>query len=719
MLRRNILFKKRQGLTQGGSAKLTASVTSSLRFILPSLWVSLVGLAIGEFKIITAHAAELRSIIEVQPDTVMSRSTGVEGEYRLILLNKNYKAWYILERNFFGKPETAHLEVTAPEYTQLTLDGSNLVVVGRNGVFNCSLEGDDNQFFREETHAWSATCSPDLYVRHKTAIYASWAEKIADWLRGNRANNPIIEFWVEFGEKTGDSRQIYANRLVGSCGPDQLPASDPKQQIDYFFGTPQAQAAPDPATLTRAAIGQWLLKAEFGLPFEAQGTKLAEKRIGSWVALHDMPGIFASQITPEAAAGAVEISTEDQDKLVYLLGFDLAKFQLNFTLGAAHPAVGPVTGGVRPGKIGLTPGVDGVANSEPLVRAGQVPPWQLNHLAASFNGGFKRAHSALKNSKNQIPAGFVENAIVFSKLQPGFMTLYGLLDGSVDLQIWSDKLANETQGKILFARQNGVAVIENSHPGALIHDEGGGWSGDHDALRPALRSGVCLAHNNSGKFLIYGLFTRATPAEMARVFSAYHCTSAMQLDMTDYQLLDAAVYRWRPEGIEAFSLSKKMRSARKNQRYFGQTDTKDFFWLTRKGDAKNFALSPSLESVVALKTLDQQGQTPPPQPNNTGNNSGNNFKVPTMMVPIPPLNPEGNAQANLGKNSTPQAVQHSTPEPKIDTKSETKPEMKHEAAKHEAANKSSFSFRRAAKSVWRKIESLPKRIWPNSDEAKP
>ncbi|MCX8507035.1 MAG: hypothetical protein ORN98_10555, partial [Alphaproteobacteria bacterium] len=312
-------------------AKLFASASPPMRMIVPSVCVGLVALAIGEFKAIPAQAVELRSIIEVQPDSVVSRSTGVEGEYRLILLNKNYKAWYILERNFFGKPETAHLEVTAPDTTQLALDGSNLVVVGRNGVFNCALEGDNNQFFREETHAWSATCSPDLYVRHKTSVYASWAEKIADWLRGSHANNPIIEFWVQFGEKTGDSRQIYADRLVGSCGPEHLPASDPKQQIDYFFGNSQGQAAPDPATLTRAAIGHWLLKAEFGLPFEANGAKLAEKRIGSWVTLPDMPGIFASQITPEAAAGAVEISNDDRDKLVYLLGFDLAKFQVNFT----------------------------------------------------------------------------------------------------------------------------------------------------------------------------------------------------------------------------------------------------------------------------------------------------------------------------------------------------------------------------------------------------
>ena len=67
-------------------------------------------------------------------------------------------------------------------------------------------------------------------------------------------------------------------------------------------------------------------------------------------------------------------------------------------------------------------------------------------------------------------------------------------------------------------------------------------------------------------------------------------------------------------------------------------------------------------------------------------------------------------QAHLGQKSSPQVTPKVPSEIKNDAKSE---------AKHEAANKSTFSFRRAARYVWRKIESLPKYIWPNSDEAKP
>ena len=62
---------------------------------------------------------------------------------------------------------------------------------------------------------------------------------------------------------------------------------------------------------------------------------------------------------------------------------------------------------------------------------------------ATFTGGFKREHGAFKYGDLALRNhgshyGFIENGVVFSKLQAGLATIFVLDDGSVEMKTWAD-----------------------------------------------------------------------------------------------------------------------------------------------------------------------------------------------------------------------------------------------------------------------------------------
>ena len=75
-------------------------------------------------------------------------------------------------------------------------------------------------------------------------------------------------------------------------------------------------------------------------------------------------------------------------------------------------------------------------------------------------------------------------------------------------------------------------AARSSVPGRLVARWGpGNWSGSEDAKLRTIRSGAALQKSHGKRFLIYAVFSDATPSAMARVFQAYRCDYAMLLDM--------------------------------------------------------------------------------------------------------------------------------------------------------------------------------------------
>ena len=228
-----------------------------------------------------------------------------------------------------------------------------------------------------------------------------------------------------------------------------------------------------------------------------------------------------------------------------------------------------------------------------------LSPTERSRVAATFTGGFKRAHGAFRVSPlatigHGSHYGFVENGVVLSKLQPGLATAVVFEDGRVDLKTWTAQDDAELP-RIRHARQNGVAILERaagsqgSLPGPRVRDwAAGNWSGSADKKLRTLRAGLCLQKSQGKKFLVYGYFSSATPSSMARVFQASGCRYAMLLDMNALEHTYMAVYRTQGSRlltqhlIDGMEVVDGSRDGQPLPRFVSIADNRDLFYLLRR-----------------------------------------------------------------------------------------------------------------------------------------
>jgi hypothetical protein len=307
------------------------------------------------------------------------------------------------------------------------------------------------------------------------------------------------------------------------------------------------------------------------------------------------PEIMSSYKNVLSRLDSVELA-----ELVYLVAFDLNRFDLHYGLGTVHPGVGwseHIASQMRDKSL---PGPDGIGTIAPLVSTGLINPMDAPRTVATFTGGFKREQGAfaygplaLKNHGSHY--GFLENGVIFSTLQPGLSTIYVLDDGWADMKTWAEE-DNNFLSKVRYARQNGVPIIMGSDPGTGLSIPGpwvsdwakGNWSGSVDKKLRTMRAGAALQESKGKRFLIYAFFWSATPSAMARVFQAYHCRYAMLLDMNALVHTYLAIYRRQGSDILVQHLIKGMSEVdisvkgRYIPRFLGYADDRDFFYLTKK-----------------------------------------------------------------------------------------------------------------------------------------
>jgi hypothetical protein len=233
-----------------------------------------------------------------------------------------------------------------------------------------------------------------------------------------------------------------------------------------------------------------------------------------------------------------------------------------------------------------------------------VNPAKAGRVVATFTGGYKRDHGAFKYGEYTFENhgthyGFIVHGVVESKLWPNLSTFYILNDGTIGMKTWT-KEDDKMLPNIRFARQNGVALIEADAesgkpvPGWLVPHWGpGNWSGSAKAELRTLRAGACLRHAEGKQFLIYGYFSTATPSAMARTFQSLSCDYAMLLDMNALEHTYMAVYVRKNGALQTQHLvkgmaviDKKQRDGSRIPRFIGYSDNRDFFYLTRREDAK-------------------------------------------------------------------------------------------------------------------------------------
>ena len=220
--------------------------------------------------------------------------------------------------------------------------------------------------------------------------------------------------------------------------------------------------------------------------------------MGAWYAAEDNPGIYVSVIQPDALAPEIlrsythivkSLDSVESTALVYLVAFDLDRFDLGFAIGTEHPRVDwsePYPGaneGSQPPGAGRDrwyrpPGCNGSALTpwKPPAR------WPLSRAGSSES----MAPSNTANSRLKTTAAIMassQDGVVFSKLQPGLATVFVRDDGRVELKTWT-KSDNEQLQRIKCARQNGVPIIEYDPitqvpaPGPLVGQWlPGNWAG--------------------------------------------------------------------------------------------------------------------------------------------------------------------------------------------------------------------------------------------------
>jgi hypothetical protein len=329
---------------------------------------------------------------------------------------------------------------------------------------------------------------------------------------------------------------------------------------------------------------------------------------GAWYSASGNPGVYVSLIEPQLIDKAIleshkaavnPLDSVEASSLCYLVAFDLDHFDLAYALGTEHPSV-EWSEHIQPGmKDPKLPGPDGIGTISPLVSTGMISPGFAGRTVATFAGGFKRAHGAFKfgelAAKNHgSHYGFLENGVLFSKLEPGLATIFVLDDGSVQMKSW-DAQDDGVLPKIKYARQNGVSLVEfdersqSTVPGPLVNKWGqGNWSGSENMKLRTIRAGAALQWNGRKRFLIYAVFSDTTPSAMARVFQAYRCRYGMHLDMNALEHTYFALYRRTGSQLFVDYLIDGMREVDKTDsgggvpRFLGYPDNRDFFFVMRR-----------------------------------------------------------------------------------------------------------------------------------------
>lgn len=541
-----------------------------------------------------------KTIVELQQfrqsSSIRIRSqAGTEGVAILINLHPAINAWYLLKVAWEGKPETAyHLENANPQSRRLVLDQkypAGLAIVEEKNRYPCELFGAESILddAKASPRIYYPLCEGRLYLRNAATGHRTNLEAATDFLREHvwGAEKIISVGHILMGDM---------HRETGEIQPEGRGAAGEQRQA----------ALPLSALIESEYADQLLTSNNLGIDLE--GPQRNGMTPGTWYAAAGNPGVYISILRPNLINPAVlasyrtrtnNLDSVEASALCYLIAFDLDRFNLGYALGTEHPKVAWSDHMLAQMKDPALPGPDGIGSIAPLVSTGLIAPENAATTVAAFTAGFKREHGAFKYGEFALANhgthyGFIENGVVFSKLQPGLSTIFVLDDNSVGMKTWTED-DNKLLARIKHARQNGVPVIEwdeASHapmPGALVRTWGpGNWSGSEDVKLRTMRSGAAIQKNGAKRFLIYAVFSAATPSAMARIFQAYRVDYAMLLDMNALEHTYLALYRRSGSQIFVDHLLKGMSELDKSvsgeivPRFLGYADNRDFFYVLRK-----------------------------------------------------------------------------------------------------------------------------------------
>jgi len=540
---------------------------------------------------------ELQQFRETTSVKIKAKS-GREAIATLMNLNPAINVGFVLKIAWKdgGSEAVYHLENPKPQSRKLLLDEkypSGLVIAEGTNRYSCDLFGAGAlEQATASSLIFQPLCEDRIYLRNPATGHRTTLEAATDFLRKR----------VWGGEKIialGHILMGERHRETGRIEPQMESAAGAKRGAG-------AGDLPLPALIDSNYVDRLLTSSNLGI--DVEGPERPGMRPGAWYAASGNPGVYVSILQPNLIDPPIlqsyktavnRLDSVEASALCYLIAFDLDRFELEYALGTEHPKVGWSNRTLEKMRNPKLPGPDGIGSIQPLIATGLVSPENARKTVATFTGGFKRAHGAFKYGDLALRNhgshyGFIENGVVFSKLQPGLATIFVLDDGSVEMKTWTEA-DNARLAGIRHARQNGVPLIEVDNPsqspapGALVRQWGAGnWSGSQDGKLRTMRSGAALQKGHGKQFLIYAVFSDATPSAMVRIFQAYQCDYAMLLDMNALEHTYLALYRRSGSQIfvdhllKGMSVLEKSASGELVPRFLGYADNRDFFYLTRR-----------------------------------------------------------------------------------------------------------------------------------------
>ncbi|MEO8362103.1 MAG: hypothetical protein ABI672_18890 [Vicinamibacteria bacterium] len=542
-----------------------------------------------------------KSVIQLQQFRELTTIAASETEAikaSLVDLNPNVGTWYLLQLQSKDH-EAASYHLESQPGVRLKLDpayASGLTLERVAGATKqttqCDLWSQTNAAVlgdaRTSGLVYAPLCGGALYLRNPIDGHRTPKERVVDMLRDHVWQGEELTSFVK--------DMFYKDAFLATSN---LNVARTAPSVSTVAGPLAPRVSP-------GALDKLVVPVNLEIPLT--GETDGQVAVGRWYTTPDNPGIFVTTLRPDVVSPEViaeqgsrvsALDSTEAGALAFLVAFDLKQFDMGFRVGTDHPRV-DWSDAVQPAVRGnSTTGPDGIPGVQPLVRTGMLTPMEAIRVAATFTGGFKRTHGALRSSaeaatSNGAHYGFIENGVVLSKLQNGLATVVGLEDGSITLKTWTEE-DNLTLPRVRYARQNGVPILERDAstgqgtPGSKVRDWGGGnWSGSADKKLRTLRAGLCMQENQGRQYLIYGYFSTATPSAMARIFQAAGCSYAMQLDMNALEHTYMAIYR--PQGstlvtehlIDGMGAVDGSKGGQTLPRFVSVADNRDFFYLLRR-----------------------------------------------------------------------------------------------------------------------------------------
>jgi hypothetical protein len=534
-----------------------------------------------------------KTVVELQQfrgtNSISVRSgTGKEGTATLINLNPHINAWHLLRVVWQADPQesTWHLENAKPGSALLVLDSafpSGLIVVQGKERYRCDLFGTGNPLEqgKQSNLAYYPLCGGRVYLRNAAKGHQTALESATEFLRDQvMGGEKVIEVF----------HHILADRYE-ETSELQSAATTP---------TPVSGERPPAALIDPQYARQRLGPTNLGIALTTGNEPMVP---GAWYAAAADQGIYVSilranlidpKIFSSYRANVNALDSVEAASLDYLVAFDLDRFEAAYEVGTVHPRVNWAEHALPKMKSTELLGPDGIGAISPLAATGLIRPDLARKAVASFTGGYKRDHSAfrygdLAQVNHGSHYGVIENGVVFSKLQPGLATVFSLDDGTLDAKTWAEA-DNALLPRVRFARQNGVPLIESEGvPGKLVSRWGpGNWAGSETRELRSIRASIAIVKSHGKRFLIYAIFTDATPSAMARVYQAYGVNYAMLTDMNALEHTYMAVYRRTGTEFTVDHLLKGMNQVdqaggQNVPRFIGFSDNRDFFYVVHKG----------------------------------------------------------------------------------------------------------------------------------------